>query len=157
MIPEIKPEATPEVTTGTSDAVEPPPEITPAVPPVVVPKTRWQRFLHWEFLGLAIIVLVTLIFHFIAIMRPPTIVWDEVWYVGDARSIISGTGELRPEHPPLAKLSLWQGNTFSMDSRLPNMIPGPKIAYMIGSSDANDKVIVVSDASQFKVGANDQN
>ena len=34
------------------------------------PRTRWQRFLHWEFLGLFIIVLVTLIFHFAQIERP---------------------------------------------------------------------------------------
>jgi len=69
MIPELKPEATPEVTPEPPLAVVP--AVPTAVPPVGVPKTRWQRLLHWEFLGLAIIVLVTLIFHFAAIVRPP--------------------------------------------------------------------------------------
>jgi hypothetical protein len=87
MMPETKPEITPEVTSQVSPEIpaQPQPEIIPETLPPAVPRTRWQRFLHWEFLGLAIIVLVTLIFHFVAIMRPPTIVWDEVWYVGDTR------------------------------------------------------------------------
>ena len=115
-MPEIKPEVTPETPLEPLPDIipevsqEPLPEITPAVPPAAISKTRWQRFLHWEFLGLVIIVLATLIFHFIAIERPPTIVWDETWYVGDARSIISGTGELRPEHPPLSKLFIVAGD-----------------------------------------------
>jgi dolichyl-phosphate-mannose-protein mannosyltransferase len=150
MIPELKPEATPEVTPEPPVAVVP--AVPTAVPPVAVPKTRWQRFLHWEFLGLAIIVLVTLIFHFFAIMRPPTIVWDEVWYVGDARSIISGTGEFRPEHPPLAKLFIVAGEYIFNGFKAPTHDTGAKVAYVIGSSDANDKVIVVTDASLFTVG-----
>ena len=85
---------------------EPVPEIIPETKPA----SRRQRLLHWEFLGLFIIVLATLIFHFAAIERPATIVWDEVYYVGDARSIFSGTGELRPEHPPLAKLFIVAGD-----------------------------------------------
>jgi len=146
MIPELKPEATPEVTP------EPPQEVVPAVPLVAVLKNHWQRLLHWEFFGLAIIVLVTLIFHFVAIMRPPTIVWDEVWYVGDARSIISGTGELRPEHPPLAKLFIVAGEYVFNGFKAPTHDTGAKVVYKIGSSDANDKVIVVTDASLFAVG-----
>ena len=149
MKPELKLDITPEVT-------EPPLEVVPAVPtkvtPVAIPKTRWQRLLHWEFLGLAIILLVTLIFHFVAIMRPPTIVWDEVWYVGDARSIISGTGEFRPEHPPLAKLFIVAGEYIFNGFKAPTHDTGAKVAYMIGSSDANDKVIVVTDTSLFVVG-----
>ena len=100
MIPEIAPEPLPETK----------PEIIPEVIPEVKPRTRWQKFLHWEFLGLFLIVLTTLVFHIIAIDRPQTIVWDEVWYVGDARSIFSGTGEMRPEHPPLAKLFIVAGD-----------------------------------------------
>ena len=100
MIPEILPESLPEAK----------PETVSEAIPEVKTEGRWQRFLHWEFLGLFIIVLATLIFHFAAIERPATIVWDEVWYVGDARSIFSGTGELRPEHPPLAKLFIVAGD-----------------------------------------------
>ena len=96
MIPEILPESLPEAK----------PETVSEVIPEVKPQGRWQRFLHWEFLGLFIIVLVTLIFHFAAIDRPSTIVWDEVWYVGDARSIFSGTGEFGLNIPPLLSSSL---------------------------------------------------
>ena len=162
MIPEIKPEVTsevtPEIPEGTPQDIvsevpkEPLPEVIPPVLPVVVPKTRWQRFLHWEFLGLAIIVLVTLIFHFVAIMRPPTIVWDEVWYVGDARSIISGTGELRSEHPPLAKLYIVAGEFIFNGFKAPTHDTGAKITYMVGNDEANDKVISVTDASLFNIG-----
>jgi len=60
MIPEIAPEPLPETK----------PEIIPEVIPEVKPRTRWQRFLHWEFLGLFLIVLTTLVFHIIAIDRP---------------------------------------------------------------------------------------
>ena len=115
MIPEIKPEVTseipPESPQETIPPVPPEPltEVVAVIPPVVVPRNRWQRFLHLEYLGLFIILLTTLVFHFIAIEHPPTIVWDEVWYVGDTRSIVSGTGELRPEHPPLAKLFIVAG------------------------------------------------
>jgi dolichyl-phosphate-mannose--protein O-mannosyl transferase len=76
----------------------------------VISTSRWRQILHWESLGLLIIVAVTMAFHFVAIERPPTIVWDEIWYVGDARSIISGTGDLRSEHPPLAKLFIVAGD-----------------------------------------------
>jgi dolichyl-phosphate-mannose-protein mannosyltransferase len=89
----------------------PPPQ--PAVieepAPPVPPPGRWQRILHWEYFGLCVIVAVTLAFHFAAINHPPTIIWDETWYVEDARSIISGAGDIRPEHPPLAKLLVVAG------------------------------------------------
>ena len=158
MIPEIKPEVAPEVTpeipaeTHQDVVPEPLTEVVQPILPVVVPKTRWQRFLHWEFLGLAIIVLVTLIFHFVAIIRPPTIVWDEVWYVGDARSIISRTGELRPEHPPLAKIFIVAGEYIFNGFKVPEKDTGAKNLYAIYNNEANDNVIVVSDISQFKIG-----
>jgi dolichyl-phosphate-mannose--protein O-mannosyl transferase len=158
MIPEIKPEITsevpPESPQGDIPAVPPEPlqEVVPAIPPAVVPRNRWQRFLHWEFLGLFIIVLATLIFHFVAIERPPTIVWDEVWYVGDARSIISGTGELRPEHPPLAKLFIVAGDYIFNGFKIPEKDTEATTQQYIGSDSTNDTVIDVSDASKFSVG-----
>jgi dolichyl-phosphate-mannose-protein mannosyltransferase len=170
MIPEMKPESSPEV--PPEQQMEAKPEITaeqntdvvpesspepaaeeiPEVPPVVVPRTRWQRFLHWEFLGLAVIVLVTLIFHFIAIMQPPTIVWDEVWYVGDVRSIVSGTGELRPEHPPLAKLFMVAGEYIFNGFKTPEKYSGATTYQYLGGDKTNDTKIQVSDASKFTVG-----
>ena len=154
MIPEAIPEGPSEPKQEVTPEVppEPLPEITPAVPPVAVPGNRWQRFLHWKHLGLFIIVLVTVIFHFVAIERPPTIVWDEVWYVGDARSIISGNGEIRPEHPPLAKLFIVAGDYIFNGFTVPEKNTGTMTQEMVGSDSANDRVISVSDASRFSVG-----
>ena len=120
--------------------------------PKVTPTSRWKRFLHWEHLGLLIIVAVTLTFHFVAIERPPTIVWDETWYVGDARSIISGTGDLRPEHPPLTKLFIASGYNIFNGFTSPEKDTGAAISQGIGSDYDNDAVIAVSDASVFSIG-----
>jgi predicted membrane-bound dolichyl-phosphate-mannose-protein mannosyltransferase len=153
MIPEIKPEATSEPPQESIPAVPPEPlqEVIPAIPPVVVPRNRWQRLLHWEYFGLSVILLATLIFHFIAIEHPPTIVWDEVWYVGDARSIISGTGELRPEHPPLAKLFIVTGEFIFNGFKVPEKDTGATTSiYLSGSGDETQ--IYISNASNFIVG-----
>jgi predicted membrane-bound dolichyl-phosphate-mannose-protein mannosyltransferase len=156
MMPEMKPEVTPEPAQEMAQEIpqtevntEPPPEI---IPPAV-PQTRWQRFLHWKYLGLAVIVLVTLILHFIAIMHPPTIVWDEIWYVGDARSVISGTGELRPEHPPLAKFFIVAGEYIFNGFKTPEHDTGVKTYQYIGADSTTDLTFDVSDASVINVGA----
>ena len=118
----------------------------------IISKSRSQRLLHWEYLGLLIIVAITLAFHFVAIQHPPTVVWDEKWYVGDARSIISGTGDLRPEHPPLAKLFIVAGDYIFNGFTAPEKDSGVKTQQIIGSNSANDTVVDVTDASEFNVG-----
>ena len=110
-----------------------------------------QGILHWEFLGLAIIVLVTLIFHFATILRPPTIVWDEKYYVGDARSIISGTGELRPEHPPLAKLFIVAGEYIFNGFKTPEKYTGAMVIQPL-SGDETNNTIQVNNAFKFTAG-----
>jgi len=127
------------------------PEIVPEVIPKMKRKSRWQRFLGWEFLGLFIIVLITLIFHFIAIQSPTTIVWDEVYYVGDARSIFSGTGELRPEHPPLAKLFIVAGDYIFNGFKTPEYASGVTTIQMVNSGNSST-TIDVTDASKFTSG-----
>ncbi len=144
-VPEAKPAVIPEPITEIK------PEIIPESIPEVPPRSRWQRFLHWEFLGLFIIVLVTMIFHFVAIERSPDIIWDEVWYVGDARSIFSGTGELRPEHPPLAKLFIVAGDYIFNGFKTPEHSTGAMNLQIINSSNSST-VIDVNDASKFVVG-----
>ena len=134
---------------------EPLPEIKAETAPEAIPEvktgSRWQRLLHWEFLGLFIIVMATLIFHFAAIERPATIVWDEVWYVGDARSIFSSTGELRPEHPPLAKLFIIAGDYLFNGFKTPeHNIGATNLKNIYNSKTVN--LITVSDASKFKAG-----
>ena len=154
---ETPPQAVPQETLETAQAVQPealpgaPPETLPETLPPALPRTKWQRFLHWEFLGLFIIVLVTLIFHFAQIERPTTIVWDEVWYVGDARSIFSGTGELRPEHPPLAKLFIVAGDYIFNGFKTPEHNSGAMNTEMVNSSTSST-TIAVTDASKFTIG-----
>src|SRR5208283_347044 len=165
-VPENKPDAAaetpqqavPQETPQAAEAVQPEalpgvlPEALPETLAPAPPRTRWQRFLHWEFLGLFIIVLVTLIFHFVAIERPATIVWDEVWYVGDARSIFSGTGELRPEHPPLAKLFIVAGDYIFNGFKTPELDSGVQNSAYISGDSTNGILIPVTNAARFTVG-----
>jgi dolichyl-phosphate-mannose-protein mannosyltransferase len=128
------------------------PETAPVPAPAVIYKNRWLRFLHWEHLGLFVILAITLVFHFIAIERPNSIVWDEKWYVGDARSIISDTGELRPEHPPLAKLFITAGEYIFDGFKTPEEDTGATNTLFIDTIETNPYIVDVSDASFFKAG-----
>jgi hypothetical protein len=92
-----------------------------------------------------------LIFHFAQIERPATIVWDEVWYVGDARSIISGTGELRPEHPPLAKLFIVAGDYLFSGFKTPEHRSGAMNTGIVNSSSSST-TFAVTNASKFTIG-----
>jgi dolichyl-phosphate-mannose--protein O-mannosyl transferase len=154
MIPEITPEPLKEPLQEPLQETlqETKPEIIPEVIPEVKPRSRWQRFIHWEFLGLFIIVLVTLILHAIAIDQPPTIVWDEKWYVGDARSIFSGTGDLRPEHTPLAKLFIVAGDEIFNGFKTPEKDTGSATPIYIANESTSNTVIRIPQASRFSVG-----
>jgi dolichyl-phosphate-mannose-protein mannosyltransferase len=44
-----------------------------------------------------------LVFFLAGIGKPPMLIFDEPLYVDGARSLLSGTQDLNPEHPPLAK------------------------------------------------------
>jgi dolichyl-phosphate-mannose--protein O-mannosyl transferase len=149
MMPDITHENSSDKTSAnTTDTT---PEIIPEATPETVhagpPKNRWQRLLHWEFFGLAVIVLITMVFHFVAITRPPTIVWDEVWYVGDARSILSGNGDIRPEHPPLGKLYIIAGDIIFNGFKSPAHDTGAQVTATVGT----DSIVPVSDASKFTI------
>ncbi len=72
-------------------------------------KKWWRRVLEWQYLGLCVLVIATLALHFSTITKPNEVAFDETYYVNDARSIISGAGDLRPEHPPLGKLFVVSG------------------------------------------------
>jgi dolichyl-phosphate-mannose-protein mannosyltransferase len=124
---------------------------TGITPPVNPPSWR-QRILHWEHLGLLVILVITLIFHFVAINKPQAIAWDEVWYIGDGRSIMSRTGELRPEHPPLAKLFIVAGEYIFSGFSVPEKDTGVTNVQYVGSDQEKDIVISVSRASDFRLG-----
>jgi dolichyl-phosphate-mannose-protein mannosyltransferase len=67
-------------------------------------KSKLYKFYQWEHFWLVVIVLATLIMHLILIPFPSETMFDEKHYVPDARSISTNATDLRPEHPPLAKL-----------------------------------------------------
>jgi len=69
---------------------------------IVKQKLRWLG--KWEYTWLCLLVLVTLVLHFAIIANPAEPVFDEQYYINDARAILSGDGELRAEHPPLGEL-----------------------------------------------------
>ena len=75
--------------------------------------TRIRLWLHqirrWKYLGLCLIMVFTLGLHFGTIMHPSSLLFDENYYVPDARSIITHEGTLIPEHPPLGKLFIVAG------------------------------------------------
>ena len=75
-----------------------------------------SRFLAWEYAGLCLLVLLVLVLHLAAILRPDAPVFDEQYYVPDARSILQGTGSERIEHPPLGKLVITGGITLFGDN-----------------------------------------
>ncbi len=63
-----------------------------------------QRLGKWEYTGLCLLVLVTLVMHFSTIMQPNEPVFDEQFYVADARYILQGEGTERIEHPPRMRI-----------------------------------------------------
>jgi len=67
-------------------------------------KNLLQRLSNWQYTGLCLLVLVILVMHFSTIMQPDGLVFDENYYVTDARYILDGEGTERIEHPPLSKL-----------------------------------------------------
>jgi len=72
-------------------------------------KRAIYRLGKWEYTWVCLLVLVTLVMHFSIINHPPEPFFDEKYYIEDARAILSGHGELRLEHPPLAQLTITFG------------------------------------------------
>ena len=74
-----------------------------------ITKQLLSRLGSWEYTGLGLLVLVILALHFSTIMQPNEPVFDEQFYVTDARNILQGVGSVRAEHPPLGKLFIALG------------------------------------------------
>ena len=74
----------------------------------IVNKLRHQLG-RWEYTGLCLLVLLTLVMQFSTIMQPNEPVFDEQYYITDARHILQGEGTARTEHPPLGKLFITFG------------------------------------------------
>lgn len=67
-------------------------------------KTRILKLTKWQHFPLIIIVLVVIGLHITSAIHVDTLLFDERYYVTDARLILAGNGTDFPEHPPLAKL-----------------------------------------------------
>jgi dolichyl-phosphate-mannose-protein mannosyltransferase len=67
------------------------------------------RLINWNYLSLIIIVIVILGMHLYSINQINKPIFDENYYIIDAKSIIDHQGTLRPEHPPLGKLFIAAG------------------------------------------------
>jgi dolichyl-phosphate-mannose-protein mannosyltransferase len=76
---------------------------------VEVAKRLFKRLWKWEYAWLSLIVIGSLILHFIVISRPAEPLFDEQHYIPDARTIIEYHGTNRTEHPPLGKLLIVSG------------------------------------------------
>lgn len=78
----------------------------PTEPP---PAKGWRRTVYSQYFWLCVLVVGTLVLHFATIMNPNEVVFDETYYVNDARNIINGNETMRTEHPPIGKLMVMSG------------------------------------------------
>jgi predicted membrane-bound dolichyl-phosphate-mannose-protein mannosyltransferase len=73
-------------------------------------KRVFFNFINWQYCGLFLIVLFSLIMHLSVITQPSDgYVFDESYYIKDAQNIIDSHTTERPEHPPLSKLIIVGG------------------------------------------------
>jgi len=72
-------------------------------------KQTLSRVYRWQYFWLCLLVVATLVMHFVIIASPPQLILDEMHYVPEARNIIFLHEITRPEHPPLAKLFIVAG------------------------------------------------
>jgi dolichyl-phosphate-mannose-protein mannosyltransferase len=68
-----------------------------------------SRAHRWEYFWLCLLVVATLVMHFVIIANPSELILDEKHYIPDAQNIIAEHETLRAEHPPLAKLLIVAG------------------------------------------------
>ncbi len=69
-----------------------------------IAKDYLHRLVSWQYSGLCLLVIAILVMHFSTIMHPGEFIFDEKFYITDARHILAGEGSARIEHPPLGTL-----------------------------------------------------
>ncbi|UCE97861.1 MAG: phospholipid carrier-dependent glycosyltransferase [Dehalococcoidia bacterium] len=77
-----------------------------------------SKGVRWQYFGLLLLVVLSLGLHFSIINNPESYVFDEAYYVPDARSIIAQEGSTLAEHPPLGKLIIATGMRIFGDNPL---------------------------------------
>jgi dolichyl-phosphate-mannose--protein O-mannosyl transferase len=108
-------------------------------------KAVLKKLYHWQYIWLCLIVLTTLVLHFVIITRPTSLILDEQHYIKEARTVISEQRFVFKEHPPLAKLFLVAGEFIFSGFKSPVDDAGTTLHYINDS----DPVLSVSDASLF--------
>jgi dolichyl-phosphate-mannose-protein mannosyltransferase len=77
-----------------------------------------KRLYKWVYFWLMIMVLATLVLHFVIVARPTDLILDEEYYVKEARSISENHSIMYTEHPPLGKLFIVAGTKIFGDNPL---------------------------------------
>ncbi|MFA5308263.1 MAG: phospholipid carrier-dependent glycosyltransferase [Dehalococcoidales bacterium] len=113
-------------------------------------KSKIVRAWRWPYFWLSVIVITTLVLHFVMIPRVTDPILDEIHYIKDARNIITNHASERIEHPPLAKLLIVAGEYVFSGFRTPVQDTG--VTLRQGITSTSGTVINVSNASVFKVG-----
>lgn len=80
--------------------------------------TLLRRFYKWEHFWLCLLVVATLILHFVIVDKPPSLILDEQYYINEARGIIENHEIEFEEHPPLGKLFIITGIKIFGDNTL---------------------------------------
>jgi len=92
-------------------------------------KQAFFKFIKWQYCGLFLIILFSLVMHLSVITQPSDgYIFDETYYIQDAQNIIDNHTTDRPEHPPLSKLIIVGGIQLFGDNpigwRLPPILFG---------------------------------
>ena len=77
-----------------------------------------RRLYKWEYIWLCLIVLATLVLHFVIVANPNSLILDEQYYVNEARNISDNHTIQFQEHPPLGKLFIVSGMKIFGDNTL---------------------------------------
>jgi dolichyl-phosphate-mannose-protein mannosyltransferase len=80
--------------------------------------TLLRRFYRWEHFWLCLLVVSTLVLHFVIVDKPPSLVLDEQYYINEARGIIENHEIEFEEHPSLGKLFILAGIKIFGDNTL---------------------------------------
>ena len=108
-----------------------------------------KKLYRWQYIWLCLIVLATLVLHFVIIANPDSLILDEQHYIKEARNIFQNHSFIFLEHPPLSKLIIAAGDYIFSGFKSPVKDIGTTQQAI---TDNTSTVIYVSDASLFKVG-----
>jgi dolichyl-phosphate-mannose-protein mannosyltransferase len=108
-----------------------------------------KKLYQWQYIWLCLIVVATLVLHFVIVAKPNSLILDEQHYVKEARNIIEKNDFIFKEHPPMGKLFIVAGDYFFSGFKSPVIDTGTTTQQAI--TDNTSAVIDVSDASVFSI------